>query len=76
MGNVPTPQHATGLGYVPWDGYIASLHQGERVLTRREARDYNMGGDGGPINVYVTAYGSNPAEFGEMVRRELRGLAR
>ncbi|OQY83901.1 MAG: phage tail tape measure protein, partial [Anaerolineae bacterium UTCFX5] len=70
------PQRSTGLGYVPWDGYIASLHQGERVLTRREARDYNMGGDGGPINVYVTAYGSNPAEFGEMVRRELRGLAR
>lgn len=30
--------HATGLQYVPYDGYIAKLHEGERVLTRQEAR--------------------------------------
>lgn len=28
--------HAGGLSYVPFDGYIAELHQGERVLTRAE----------------------------------------
>ena len=30
--------YATGLQYVPYDGYIAKLHEGERVLTRQEAR--------------------------------------
>jgi TP901 family phage tail tape measure protein len=25
--------HASGLGYVPFDGYIAELHKGERVMT-------------------------------------------
>lgn len=30
--------HAYGLRRVPYDGYAAILHQGERVLTAREAR--------------------------------------
>lgn len=30
--------HANGLNYVPFDGYIAELHQGERVQTASEAR--------------------------------------
>jgi len=30
--------HAGGLDYVPFDGYIAELHEGERVLTAEEAR--------------------------------------
>jgi hypothetical protein len=33
------PQHETGLAYVPYDGYVASLHKGERVLTAQENRD-------------------------------------
>jgi len=32
--------HAGGLPYVPFDGYRAVLHQGERVLTRRENLRY------------------------------------
>ena len=28
--------HANGLDYVPFDGYIAELHKGERVLTKDE----------------------------------------
>ena len=32
--------HAAGLSYVPYDGYIAELHKGERVLTAMEARAY------------------------------------
>ncbi len=35
IGSVFTP-HAEGLPYVPYDGYPAVLHQGERVLTRQE----------------------------------------
>ena len=33
--------HAEGLKYVPYDGYVAELHKGERVLTAEEARGTN-----------------------------------
>jgi len=32
--------HKSGLSYVPRDGYIAELHEGERVLTREENSNY------------------------------------
>lgn len=32
--------HAGGLPFVPYDGYMAELHQGERVLTAEEAKAY------------------------------------
>ena len=35
--------HKSGLDYVPYDGYIAQLHKGERVLTEQENRKYNEG---------------------------------
>ena len=33
--------HKTGLDYVPFDGYIAELHKGERVLTKEENFEYS-----------------------------------
>ena len=46
--------HAGGLAYVPFDGYIAELHKGERVLTASEARAYNDGyGNGGSGGITV-----------------------
>ena len=33
--------HAEGLYRVPYDGYVAELHRGERVLTSGEADTYN-----------------------------------
>ena len=35
--------HKTGLSYVPFDGYIAELHKGERVLTAGENKSYSNG---------------------------------
>ena len=35
--------HASGLDYVPFNGYRATLHQGERVLTQEENKRYNDG---------------------------------
>ena len=35
--------HADGLPYVPFDGYRAELHKGERVLTKSEAEQYAKG---------------------------------
>ena len=33
-------EHANGLPYVPYDGYLAQLHRGERVLTASENKSY------------------------------------
>lgn len=38
--------HAKGLGYVPYDGYIAELHRGEQVVMANQARggsNFDMG---------------------------------
>ncbi len=35
--------HYSGLDSVPYDGYSARLHKGERVLTARENREYSEG---------------------------------
>lgn len=32
----PDGEHANGLNYVPYDGYLARLHKGERVVPARE----------------------------------------
>ncbi|MEA0562471.1 phage tail protein [Lysinibacillus irui] len=39
--------HYSGLDSVPYDGYSARLHKGERVLTARENKDYSEGNGGG-----------------------------
>jgi tape measure domain-containing protein len=36
------PGHSSGLPYVPKDDYIARLHEGERVLTKQENREYTQ----------------------------------
>jgi hypothetical protein len=37
-------QHASGLGYVPYDDYGARLHRGEMVLNKSRADAYRQGG--------------------------------
>lgn len=36
----PVIGNANGLPMVPWDGYPAILHKGERVLTAQQNRNY------------------------------------
>jgi hypothetical protein len=50
------------LDYVPYDGYIAQLHQGERVLTANEASAYSSSVTG--VNVIQAEQGG--ADFGSI----------
>lgn len=38
---------ASGLDYVPFDGYVSMLHKGEAVLTANQAKKWRAGADGG-----------------------------
>lgn len=58
--------YAYGLNRVPYDGYRAVLHEGERVLTAREARQQDSKGSGGlHITVTGNSFGSgiSPTEI-------------
>lgn len=46
--------HASGLRRVPYDGYAAILHMGERVLTAREAREQDRTAAGGGISINIS----------------------
>lgn len=68
--------HATGLSYVPFDGYLAQLHQGEMVLTKAQASalrrkevavagtNVNYGGIN--INIYPQP-GQDPQQIADVV---------
>lgn len=58
--------HANGLSYVPWDGYIAELHEGERVLTKAENKGYSgYGSNQVTFNIY-NPYVRNDNDLKEM----------
>ena len=70
--------HANGLSYVPYNGYIAELHKGERVLTADENRAYNAGarsssvGGGDTFNFYSTV--PSPYEYARQVKKAKKEL--
>jgi TP901 family phage tail tape measure protein len=68
-------KHANGLDYVPFNGYIAELHKGERVLTAQENKEYNEGrrGQGGDtFNFYNTK--PEPYEYARQIKRAKKEL--
>lgn len=64
-------RHATGIPFIPRDNYPATLHYGERVLTRQEAEEYNSGkGTGGGINqtINISTVSQTPAQTAAAIR--------
>lgn len=52
-------EHETGLDYVPFDGYLAGLHEGEGILTAEENRIWQRFKNGAtPQNVDYDALGA------------------
>lgn len=68
--------HAGGLDYVPFDGYKAILHKGERVLMAQENKTYqnNTTNKSGDTNVSVTQNFYNSSE--NTARKEQKELQR
>ena len=69
--------HANGLDYVPYDGYIAELHKGERVLTKQENKEYNKGngehrGSGDTYVFYNTK--PDPYEYARQMKKAKKEL--
>ena len=62
--SAPSPR-ANGISYVPYDGYYALLHEGERVLTAEQNKAYNGGGNTSGITIIqnIQSVPHTPAEF-------------
>lgn len=70
--------HSNGLDYVPYNGYIAELHKGERVLTKQENVRYNKGegnarGNGDTFIFYNTR--PDAYEYARQMKKAKRDLA-
>lgn len=62
--------HANGLDYVPYNGYVAELHQGERVLTKSEAKDYPKGSGGaGDTFIFNSPKAIDPYEASRLLKK-------
>lgn len=66
--------HANGLDYVPYNGYIAELHKGERVLTKQENERYNRGVGSGKSGDTFIFYNTqpNPYEYSRQMKKAKR----
>ena len=69
-------KHANGLDYVPFNGYVAELHKGERVLTKQENEEYNSNrgrnSSGDTFNFYNTK--PNAYEYARQMKKAKREL--
>lgn len=71
-------KHASGLNYVPYDGYVAELHKGERVVPANKANEERNSTDNDNIEYllrqileylkYPKSIDINGREFGRLVR--------
>lgn len=74
VGGLIDGSHATGLSYVPFNGYVAQLHEGERVLTKQQNREYTQGRSGNGGDTYNIYSYEKLDEYG--IRKELMKMKR
>lgn len=57
--------HASGLNYVPFDGYIAELHRGEMVVPAKQADDLRQGKTRPTVSVvqYISSEAKTAADL-------------
>ena len=75
-GGTTRQTHAGGLSYVPFDGYLAELHRGERVLTAGEAAVSDSGTAGAQIVELHTTIELDRSKVGEAVTKYQIGRER
>lgn len=62
---------ATGLSYVPYDNFVARLHEGEMVLTKAQANALRGGSSGGVVvNQYIYSQAQTAADLMREARYE------
>lgn len=62
--------HASGLDYVPFNGYVAQLHEGERVLTKQENEAYNKREQNSSGDTYIfNNVKDDPYEYARQIKR-------
>lgn len=73
--------HANGLARVPYDGYQATLHKGERVLTPEETKNQDNGGGpvgGRPVVINMGGVtvrnGQDPEEIARYIAKRITEL--
>ena len=59
-----------GLDYVPFDGYRAILHEGERVLTKEENNSYNNNSGSG-LSIIIEKFVNNRKEDSRALMEEM-----
>ena len=64
--------HRAGLSYVPYDGYKAVLHEGEKVLTKEEAKRSSNDGD---TYVFYSPKAIDEKEAARQMKRTKQQLA-
>lgn len=69
-----TAGHADGLAYVPYNNYVARLHEGERVLTKKENAEYirNNISNKNSRNAIVNIYSQNVTDG--VIRQIIRAI--
>ena len=76
IGGLFDGSHAGGLDYVPFDGYVAQLHKGERVLTKEENEAYSSSGKssvGGDTFIFYDTK-PTPYEYARQMKKVKREL--
>ena len=66
------PGKAIGMDYVPYNGYAATLHRGEAVLTRSEAaawRNGQGGGNGRIVNINISTTDLDQSKIDYIIHR-------